>query len=115
MEDPTLILKKYGQFLYDHVVLLAPSTEEFSGGKVSTDTLVEFIDAGGNVLVTADVETGDAIRELASEVGVEIDESGNTVIDHFNFDTQVRLQLSINTNKKMKKRNFCRGDVKIYF
>ena len=90
VEDPTLVLKKYGQFLYDHVVLLAPSTEEFNG-KLTTDTLVEFIDAGGNVLVTADVETGDAIRELASEVGVEIDESGNTVIDHFNFDAKVRF------------------------
>ena len=28
----------------------------------------------GNVLVTADVEIEDAIRELASEVGVKIDE-----------------------------------------
>jgi oligosaccharyltransferase complex subunit beta len=85
VDDPTLVLKKYGEFLYEHIVLLAPSTEEFTG-TTSTESLVEFIDAGGNIIVTADVETGDAIRDLASEVGVEIDESGNSVIDHFNFD-----------------------------
>jgi len=71
--------------LYDHIVLLAPNTEEFSGS-TNPELLVEFVDAGGNIIVAADVETGDAIRELASEVGVEIDESGNSVIDHFNFD-----------------------------
>jgi len=85
VDDPTLILKKYGEFLYDHIVLLAPNTEEFTG-TTSPDVLIEFVDAGGNIIVAADVETGDAIRELVSEVGVEIDESGNSVIDHFNFD-----------------------------
>eukprot|EP00088_Acartia_fossae_P009997 TRINITY_DN148_c0_g1_i5.p1 TRINITY_DN148_c0_g1~~TRINITY_DN148_c0_g1_i5.p1 ORF type:complete len:434 (-),score=65.84 TRINITY_DN148_c0_g1_i5:357-1658(-) len=84
-DDPSLTLKKYGAFIYDHIVLLAPSLEEFSGS-TTPETLIEFVDAGGNLMLTADTHTGDAVRELASEVGVEIDESGNSVIDHFNFD-----------------------------
>jgi oligosaccharyltransferase complex subunit beta len=60
VDDPTLILKKYGEFLYDHIVLLAPNTEEFTG-TTSPDVLIEFVDAGGNIIVAADVETGDAM------------------------------------------------------
>ena len=56
--------------------------------------MIEFVDAGGNLMMTADTHTGDAVRELASEVGVEIDESGNSVIDHFNFDSKVGVDWS---------------------
>lgn len=46
----------------------------------------EFIDEGGNVLVAASSTVGDAIRELATEVGFEVDEDGAAVIDHLNYD-----------------------------
>ena len=48
----------------------------------------EFIDAGGNVLVAGSSQTGDILREIASECGFEADEEGNSVIDHFNFDVK---------------------------
>lgn len=38
------------------------------------------------MLVAANSNVGDAIRELATEVGIEIDEEGSNVIDHFNYD-----------------------------
>ena len=56
------------------------------GGNINVQAITDFIDRGGNVLVAANSNVGDAIRELATEVGVEIDEEGSNVIDHFNYD-----------------------------
>jgi len=84
-DDPTLQLVRYGQHLYDHVILLAPSVEEF-GGSLSTSVFTEYIDNGGNLLITGSSDVGFAIRDLAVECGVEFDKEGNQVIDHFNYD-----------------------------
>jgi len=48
--------------------------------------MTEFIDAGGNLLVTGSSNTGEVLREIASECGFEVDEEGSYVIDHLNFD-----------------------------
>lgn len=61
------------------------SSIEF-GGSLSASNIANFIDNGGNVLVTASSTVGDAIRELATEVGLEVDVDGAAVIDHFNYD-----------------------------
>ncbi|XP_063236755.1 dolichyl-diphosphooligosaccharide--protein glycosyltransferase 48 kDa subunit [Bacillus rossius redtenbacheri] len=84
-DDANLLLSKYGEFLYEHLVIFAPSVEEF-GGAVSVETITEFIDGGGNVLVAGSSSSGDILRELASEVGFEVDEEGASVIDHLNYD-----------------------------
>jgi len=49
-DDPALVLSKYGKHLYDHLVIFAPSVEEF-GGSLSTEAITQFIDEGGNVLI----------------------------------------------------------------
>merc|ERR1712141_844122 len=87
-DDPSIVLKKYGSFLYDHLVLFSPSVEEF-GGALNVEGIVEFIDAGGNILVAGSTLTGDILREIASECGFEADEEGNAVIDHHNFDANL--------------------------
>ncbi|KAH9521673.1 hypothetical protein DERF_005309 [Dermatophagoides farinae] len=84
-DDATLSLTKYGTPLYQHLILFSPSAEEF-GGNINTQAITEFIDNGGNLLVAANENVGDAIRELAVECGLEIDEEGAQVIDHFNYD-----------------------------
>jgi len=91
-DDPTLVLKKYGDYLYDHLVLLAPTVDDLGGG-LTADSVVQFIDDGGNVLVAAgggatSTRTGEIVRDIASEVGIEIDEDGTNVIDHLNFDVK---------------------------
>ena len=48
-----------------------------------------FIDDGGNVLAAGSSETADALREVATECGLEADEEGTSVIDHLNFDSKV--------------------------
>jgi len=84
-DDRNLQLKKYGDFLYDHLVFFAPTASEIAGA--SSQTILEFIDAGHNVIFAGDSDLGDIIREVASECNVEFDDSGSSVIDHSNFDS----------------------------
>lgn len=84
-DDANLQLSKYGEYLYEHLIIFAPTVEEF-GGALSVEAITEFIDGGGNVLVAGSSQSGDALHELASECGLEIDEEGSAVIDHMNYD-----------------------------
>eukprot|EP00092_Neocalanus_flemingeri_P036497 GFUD01039740.1.p1 GENE.GFUD01039740.1~~GFUD01039740.1.p1 ORF type:complete len:433 (-),score=127.73 GFUD01039740.1:260-1558(-) len=86
-DDATLNIKKYGEFLYDHLVIFSPTVEEF-GGNLGVETLTDFIDNGGNLLIAGNSNLGEALREIASEVGFEADEEGTAVIDHLNYDTK---------------------------
>ncbi|XP_053705772.1 dolichyl-diphosphooligosaccharide--protein glycosyltransferase 48 kDa subunit [Synchiropus splendidus] len=84
-DDPSLSLIKYGQFLYEHLIIFSPSVEDF-GGNINVETITSFIDGGGNVLVAASSDIGDPLRELGSECGIEFDEEKTAVIDHHNYD-----------------------------
>ncbi|XP_022194380.1 dolichyl-diphosphooligosaccharide--protein glycosyltransferase 48 kDa subunit [Nilaparvata lugens] len=84
-DDSTLILSKYGEYLYENLIIFAPSVEEF-GGSLSTESITDFIDNGGNVLVAGSSQSQDILRELATECGFEMDEEGASVIDHLNYD-----------------------------
>lgn len=85
-DDANLALSKYGEYLYDNLIIFAPSVEEF-GGSIDVNTITDFVDnGGGNVLVAASSEVGDILRDLGMEVGLELDERGTSVIDHLNYD-----------------------------
>ncbi|KRZ83616.1 Dolichyl-diphosphooligosaccharide--protein glycosyltransferase 48 kDa subunit [Trichinella sp. T8] len=84
-DDPTLVLSKYGELLYHHIAIFAPSTIEF-GGAVNVPEIVDFVDHGGNVLVAGDSRIGQAIGSLAAECGFEFGENSTAMIDHFNKD-----------------------------
>merc|ERR1711970_1573888 len=86
-DDATLNIKKYGEFLYDHLVVFAPTVEEF-GGNLNVETITDFIDNGGNILIAGNSNLGEVLREIASEVGFEADEEGTAVIDHLNYDNK---------------------------
>ena len=81
------MLKRYGEPLFEHLVIFAPTVEEF-GGLVSPEAIAEFVDQGGNVLVAGNSQLGEALREVASEVGFEADEEGTAVIDHLSHDAK---------------------------
>ena len=49
--------------------------------------IIEFVDEGGNLIIAGNSEATDLVRELATEVGVEMDEEQAAVIDHLNYDT----------------------------
>ena len=63
-DDSSISLKKYGSFLYDHLVLFCPTVEEF-GGSLNVEGITEFVDAGGNVLIAGSTLTGDVLRDIA--------------------------------------------------
>ncbi|KAK3913355.1 Dolichyl-diphosphooligosaccharide--protein glycosyltransferase 48 kDa subunit, partial [Frankliniella fusca] len=86
-DDASLALTKYGEYIYDHLIIFAPSVDEF-GGSLNVESITEFIDGGGNLLVAASSSTSDLIRELASECGFEVDDDGAVVIDHLNYDVK---------------------------
>lgn len=87
-DDAGLSLKKYGMWLYQNVILFAPGTDEF-GGDLNPEAVAEFVDHGGNILIAASPASGDAVRDLAAEFGVELDDPGSYVIDHLNFDANI--------------------------
>ena len=68
-DDASLQIVKYGEYMFDHMILFAPGTKgkaerpsnhtpsgghlltiEF-GGRLDAETLAQYVDAGGNVLV----------------------------------------------------------------
>lgn len=84
-DDSSLELFRYGNRIYDNLILMCPSVEDF-GGTIKVPIITDFIDNGGNVFVAADSSIGDPLRELAAECGVEYDEERTAVIDHHNVD-----------------------------
>lgn len=84
-DDAGLLLSRYGEYMYKNLIIFAPSVEEF-GGELSVEKLAQFVDDGGNVLVAGSEQSGDALREFASECGFEIDEEAAAVIDHLHYD-----------------------------
>ncbi|KAH8409056.1 hypothetical protein KR009_005898 [Drosophila setifemur] len=84
-DDSSLLLSRYGEYLYKNLIIFAPSVEEF-GGDISVERLAQFVDDGGNVLVAGSEKSGDALREFASECGFELDEENAAVIDHLHYD-----------------------------
>jgi oligosaccharyltransferase complex subunit beta len=84
-DDPDLAIAKYGEYQYDNLILFAPKTQEF-GGKVEAQTILDFIDDGHNVIVAADPEVSELVRDVASGCGVDFSDENSFVIDHFNFD-----------------------------
>ena len=85
-DDSSLTLSKYGEYLYQNLIIFAPSVEDF-GGNIDVQVIADFVDRGkGNVLVAASSAVGDVLRDLGQEVGLEMDEQGTSVIDHVNYD-----------------------------
>ncbi|KXZ51811.1 hypothetical protein GPECTOR_11g252 [Gonium pectorale] len=55
------------------------------GGSIDQQTILDFVDSGHNVLMGVSSEASEAIRNLAAEFGVDLDDKGTKVFDHFNY------------------------------
>lgn len=80
--DENLEIIKYEESLYDHVILLAPETDNYEND-ITAKQIIDFIDMGGNLLVAANEKTGTTIQELIYEFGTIVDEPKFTAIDNF--------------------------------
>lgn len=79
-KDPAgVVLTKYGESVYDNIVVLASDIEDMS------DELLDFMGKGGNILVATDENAGSSLRDFAESCGVEFDSEGSYVVDHFSY------------------------------
>jgi hypothetical protein len=53
------------------------------GGSLSKASILEWADAGGNLLVALAPGASDLVRGLAADLGVEVDAKGTRLYDHF--------------------------------
>ncbi|XP_020098756.1 dolichyl-diphosphooligosaccharide--protein glycosyltransferase 48 kDa subunit [Ananas comosus] len=84
-DDPKLSLQRYGQYLYDALILFAPSTQRL-GGSLDQNAVLEFVDSGRDLILAADSSASDVIRGIATECGVDFDEDLEAlVIDHTSY------------------------------
>ncbi|EFN54342.1 hypothetical protein CHLNCDRAFT_8673, partial [Chlorella variabilis] len=85
--DKSLQLKSWDEWLYDKLVILGSNKE--LGGAADVAQVVEFVDEGHDLLLAVDSQVSEELRELAQELGVDIDVKGHAVIDHFAYDSQL--------------------------
>lgn len=102
-----LVLSKYGQYLYDNLVLFAPSMEKHAAA------VVDFTENGGNLIIAVDHDTSAAMRALLATFGVDLDNEGSAVIDHFSFEPtadESRQHTAVLTSNVLLSRPFL-GDL----
>lgn len=63
-------------------MVLPPAGAGF-GGTLDQQTILDFVDSGHNVLLAASSEVSEAMRSLAAEFGVDLDDKGTKLFDHF--------------------------------
>ncbi|GMI65976.1 DEFECTIVE GLYCOSYLATION [Hibiscus trionum] len=84
-DDPSLSLQRYGQYLYDALIIFSPSTEKF-GGSLDLAAVIDFVDSGHDLILAADSTASDLIKNIATECGVDFDEDSSAmVIDHKSY------------------------------
>ncbi|KAJ8450872.1 hypothetical protein Cgig2_032497 [Carnegiea gigantea] len=73
-DDPKIALQRYGQFLYDGLIVFAPTIDRF-GGSINQAAVLEFVDSGRDLILALDANASDLIREIAVECGVDFDDA----------------------------------------
>lgn len=68
------------------------------GGEISSQAILDFVDSGKNLLLAASSDASDIIRSLAAECGVELDDKGTAVYDHFNHQADGSDPMLITTS-----------------
>jgi len=64
-DDPSIVIKKDDNHLYDHLVIFSPTVEKL-GGSLSVEAIVEFINDGGNVMMAGSSRGGGVITDHES-------------------------------------------------
>jgi oligosaccharyltransferase complex subunit beta len=55
------------------------------GGDVSQQTILDFVDTGNNVILAGSSDISDTILQLGTEFGVDFDDKGTALYDHFSY------------------------------
>eukprot|EP00884_Botryococcus_braunii_P008365 jgi/Botrbrau1/1752/Bobra.0217s0010.1 len=81
VDDRSLRLREWDNWVYDKLVLFAANVLEW-GGAVDTEAILEFVEAGHDLIMAVDSTVTDDLRGLAADLGLDIEAHGTTVIDH---------------------------------
>ncbi|URD76153.1 dolichyl-diphosphooligosaccharide--protein glycosyltransferase 48 [Musa troglodytarum] len=79
-DDSSLALLRYGQYLYDSLILFSQSVQRF-GGSLDLVAVLDFVDAGHDLILAADSSASDLMREIATDCG----DPTAMVVDHTNY------------------------------
>jgi hypothetical protein len=85
--------QSYGEYNYDHLVILASSDDDIAG--VKAREIFQFFDNGGNVLLLGSPDQSAYFRHLLNGFGFDMHVQGSQVYDHFNH---VRTSNTVFTN-----------------
>ena len=81
--DGDFKLKKFNEYMYDNIIMLAPNADDF--GKISFTDILEFVSNGGNLIVGASEDISDAQKAFLEGCGIKISSSSGSVIDHHEY------------------------------
>ncbi|KAK5064653.1 hypothetical protein LTR84_000487 [Exophiala bonariae] len=87
--NDALSLFRHGELAFEHVLLTPPKSKGY-GPSLTPKLLLDYVNAGGNVLLGLSAESGtpSAISSLLLEFDITLPTDKNSVVvDHFNYDT----------------------------
>ncbi|CAO2830310.1 unnamed protein product [Amaranthus hypochondriacus] len=85
-DDRKISLQRYGHYLYDGLILFSPSSDSIGDGSLKLDDILDFVDSGHDLILAANVNASNFIRNVASECGADfVDDTEAVVIDHTSF------------------------------
>ncbi|KAJ1950052.1 oligosaccharyl transferase glycoprotein complex, beta subunit, partial [Linderina macrospora] len=79
--NSSVSLEFEGDRVYDHAVVLSPSSKKL-GASLTVHDFLSFVDNGGNLIVAASHQLSDLQRKLALQFGVVFEKRGSEVVDH---------------------------------
>ncbi|KAI7988784.1 Dolichyl-diphosphooligosaccharide--protein glycosyltransferase 48 kDa subunit [Camellia lanceoleosa] len=84
-DDPKISLHRYSQYLYDGLILFSSTVERF-GGSIDLAAIMDFVNAGHDLIMGADSSVSNLIQEIATECRIDFDEDPKAmVIDHISY------------------------------
>eukprot|EP00871_Galdieria_phlegrea_P004892 jgi/Galph1/5403/GphlegSOOS_G4056.1 len=75
-----------GDYLYSQLVLLCPNN--FGSSPLKQKHVVDFVDAGGNVILFTGPNYAESYFKLFEKFGCELDQPGSQVIDHSSYSSK---------------------------
>lgn len=85
-DDRKIALQRYGHYLYDGLILFSPSAESIGDGSLKLKDVLDFVDSGHDLIVAANANASDFVRNVASECGVDFeDDASAMVVDHTSY------------------------------
>ena len=82
IDDPTIQLTNYGEYIYQSMIFFAPTFSDDLSKKndLKLANVLKFIDSGHDIMIFANSEVGNYIRKLANEFGSDFDDYVNIYI-----------------------------------